>query len=86
MLLYMQDTATFYNFPGRRRENFIPGQSPCQWQIYTSYSQGVCPYKGFARWLIDDSAEGGGLDLYIAGKDFSSSITLDPATTEKIYH
>lgn len=41
------------------------------------------PYTGMCRWLITNSAEGGGLNMLIPGKDFSVSCLVERPTKEE---
>ncbi|CAM3688277.1 peroxiredoxin [Elizabethkingia occulta] len=83
--VYAGHSYIFIISQGGEEKTLSQARVPANGKFTLHIPKEYAPYKGFARWLIDDSAEGGGLDLYIAGKDFSSSITLDPATTEKKY-
>lgn len=47
----------------------IPKDGKFTLEIPKEYS----PYKGMSRWLITGTREGGGLDMYIPGSDFSVS-------------
>ena len=58
----------------------IPANGKFTLNIPKEYST----YNGMSRWLITGTAEGGGLDMYIPGKDFSVGCTEDKPS-EKYY-
>lgn len=63
-------------------QDTIPTNGKFTLKIPVKYS----PYIGMCRWLITNSAEGGGLDMAIPGHDFSVSCWSDNPTNESIIY
>ena len=83
--VYAGHSYIFVIFQGEKEKILSEAKVPVNGKFILHIPKEYAPYKGAARWLINDSEEGGGLDMYIPGKDFSSSITLDPTSSEKKY-
>lgn len=75
----------FILFQGTQKtvyKGVIPSDGKFTLQIPKEYA----PYNGMSRWLITGTAEGGGLDMYIPGKDFSVSCTESQPAEENIIY
>ncbi|MCT3918036.1 alkyl hydroperoxide reductase [Elizabethkingia anophelis] len=66
-------TYDFIIFQGGRQQTVYQGTIPADGKFTLSIPEEYENYKGMSRWLITGTKEGGGLDMYIPGKDFSVS-------------
>lgn len=60
-------------------QDTIPASGKFEMKIPKEYE----PYTGMSRWLITNSAEGGGLDIPIPGHDFSVSCLIEKPSKEE---
>jgi hypothetical protein len=65
----------FIIFQGNEQRTIYKGIIPEDGKFNLSIPKEYAPYNGMSRWLITGTTEGGGLDMYIPGKDFSVSCT-----------
>ncbi|MCT3763751.1 peroxiredoxin family protein [Elizabethkingia anophelis] len=65
----------FVIFQGDTQKTVYKGVIPENGKFTLNIPKEYAPYNGMSRWLITGTAEGGGLDMYIPGKDFSVSCT-----------
>ncbi|MCL1671526.1 alkyl hydroperoxide reductase [Elizabethkingia ursingii] len=63
----------FVIFQGSEQKTVFQGTIPEGGQFTLLIPKEYSPYKGMGRWLITGTKEGGGLDMYIPGHDFSVS-------------
>ncbi|WP_337085055.1 alkyl hydroperoxide reductase [Elizabethkingia anophelis] len=63
----------FVIFQGSEQKTINQGVIPEDGKFMLSLPKEYEPYKGMSRWLITGTREGGGLDMYIPGQDFSIS-------------
>ncbi|HFK5529505.1 TPA: alkyl hydroperoxide reductase [Elizabethkingia anophelis] len=76
----------FIIFRGDKPITLYQGTIPADGQFTLSIPKDYTPYRGMSRWLITGTREGGGLDMYIPGKDFSVSCTeANPTEKNVIY-
>ncbi|CAM3691025.1 alkyl hydroperoxide reductase [Elizabethkingia bruuniana] len=76
----------FIIFQGDKQITLHQGTIPSDGKFTLSIPKGYSPYTGMSRWLITGTREGGGLDMYIPGKDFSVSCTeANPTEKNVIY-
>ncbi|WP_411898031.1 alkyl hydroperoxide reductase [Elizabethkingia occulta] len=76
----------FIIFQGSGQKTVFQGIIPEDGQFTLSVPKEYSPYKGMGRWLITGTKEGGGLDMYIPGHDFSVSCDSEaPNNTNIIY-
>ncbi|AQX14036.1 MULTISPECIES: alkyl hydroperoxide reductase [Elizabethkingia] len=66
-------TYDFIIFQGGRQQTVYQGTIPLDGKFTLSIPEEYRPYKGMSRWLITGTKEGGGLDMFIPGRDFSVS-------------
>ncbi|MEH7888481.1 alkyl hydroperoxide reductase [Elizabethkingia meningoseptica] len=62
-------------FQGSEQKTLIQGVIPSDGKFELSIPKQDIPYTGMSRWLITGTKEGGGLDMFIPGHDFSVSCT-----------
>jgi len=79
-------TYDFIIFKGSQQETLIKGTIPEDGKFTLEIPKNHSPYVGMSRWLITNSKEGGGLDMYIPGKDFSVSCTEKNPTESTIIY
>ncbi|MCT3700783.1 alkyl hydroperoxide reductase [Elizabethkingia anophelis] len=72
----------FIIFQGSGQKTVIQGIIPPDGKFVLSIPKEYTPYTGMSRWLITGTKEGGGLDMFIPGTDFSVSC-LDSEPNEK---
>lgn len=60
----------FIIFQGVAAKTIIKGTIPDDGKFTLIIPQEYAPYTGMSRWLITGTAEGGGLDMLIPGRDF----------------
>ncbi|HIC8809299.1 alkyl hydroperoxide reductase [Elizabethkingia anophelis] len=76
----------FIIFQGSEQKTVFQGIIPEGGKFILSIPKEYIPYKGMGRWLITGTKEGGGLDMYIPGQDFSVSCNSGiPNNTNIIY-
>ncbi|MCL1638919.1 alkyl hydroperoxide reductase [Elizabethkingia sp. HX WHF] len=76
----------FIIFQGDKQITLYQGTIPSDGKFTLTIPKEYIPYTGMSRWLITGTREGGGLDMYIPGKDFSVSCTeADPTEKNVIY-
>ncbi|OPC31989.1 alkyl hydroperoxide reductase [Elizabethkingia meningoseptica] len=63
----------FIIFQGSEQKTVFQGVIPEDGKISLTIPKEYMPYNGMSRWLITGTKEGGGLDMYIPGHDFSVS-------------
>ncbi|WP_407486116.1 alkyl hydroperoxide reductase [Elizabethkingia anophelis] len=66
-------TYDFIIFQGGQQRIVYQGTIPEDGKFTLSIPEENKPYKGMSRWLITGTKEGGGLDMFIPGRDFSVS-------------
>jgi len=79
-------TYDFIIFKGSQQETLTKGTIPEDGKFTLEIPENYSPYVGMSRWLITNSREGGGLDMYIPGKDFSVSCTEKNPTESTIIY
>ncbi|MDV2447149.1 alkyl hydroperoxide reductase [Elizabethkingia anophelis] len=75
-------TYDFILFQGDHQKTVVQGTIPQDGNFTLSIPQEYAPYTGMSRWLITGTQEGGGLNMYIPGRDFSVSCK-EAVPTEK---
>ncbi|MCL1665840.1 alkyl hydroperoxide reductase [Elizabethkingia ursingii] len=76
----------FVLFQGSEQKTVFQGVIPGGGKFTLSVPKEYAPFKGMGRWLITGTKEGGGLDMYIPGNDFSVSCDSNkPDNTNIIY-
>ncbi|MEN5132554.1 alkyl hydroperoxide reductase [Elizabethkingia anophelis] len=76
----------FVIFQGDQQETIYQGVIPADGKFTLSVPDTYNNYKGMSRWLITGTSEGGGLDMFIPGHDFSvSCIEEQPNENNIIY-
>lgn len=63
----------FIIFQGAEQKVIIKGIIPREGKFTLTIPKEYTPYTGMSRWLITGTKEGGGLNMFIPGKDFSVS-------------
>ncbi|MGK0379179.1 MAG: thiol-disulfide isomerase/thioredoxin [Patiriisocius sp.] len=66
-------TYDFIIFQGSKQETVQQDTIPANGKFTLKIPKQYAPYTGMSRWLITNTAEGGGLDMAIPGYDFSVS-------------
>jgi len=79
-------TYDFIIFKGSEQETIIQGTIPEDGKFVLEIPKQYSPYVGMSRWLITNSREGGGLDMYIPGRDFSVSCEEERPTENTIIY
>ena len=64
-------TYDFIIFQGSKQEKVLQDTIPGNGKFTLTIPKQFAPYTGMCRWLITNTAEGGGLDMAIPGYDFS---------------
>lgn len=72
----------FIIFQGTKQKTLIQGVIPDDGKFILNIPKEFATYEGMSRWLITGTKEGGGLDMYIPGHDFSVSC-LDSQPNDK---
>ncbi|MDV3854127.1 alkyl hydroperoxide reductase [Elizabethkingia anophelis] len=72
----------FIIFQGTKQKTLIQGVIRDDGKFILNIPKEFAPYEGMSRWLITGTKEGGGLDMYIPGHDFSVSC-LDSEPNDK---
>ncbi|AQW92539.1 hypothetical protein [Elizabethkingia anophelis] len=72
----------FIIFQGTKQKTLIQGVIPDDGKFILNMPKEFAVYEGMSRWLITGTKEGGGLDMYIPGHDFSVSC-LDSQPNDK---
>jgi len=70
-------------FQGDAQVKAIQDTIPANGKFTLKIPKEYAPYTGMSRWLLTNSAEGGGLDMPIPGKDFSVSCLVAKPSGEK---
>lgn len=70
-------------FQGDNQVKVIQDTIPANGKFTMKIPKEYEPYTGMSRWLLTNSAEGGGLDMPIPGKDFSISCLVQNPTKEE---
>lgn len=79
-------TYDFVIFQGEKQETIIQDTIPADGKFTLKIPEEYAPYTGMSRWLITGTAEGGGLDMVIPGKNFSvECLEAQPAEENIIY-
>ncbi|MDV3538895.1 alkyl hydroperoxide reductase [Elizabethkingia anophelis] len=81
--VYAGKSYMFVIFQGDQQKTIYEGKVPANGKFTLSIPREYRPYNGMARWLITGTMEGGGLDMYIPGKDFSAGLAEDNMPIEK---
>ena len=63
----------FVIFQGSESKTIVQGEIPANGKFTIKVPKEYAPYTGMSRWLITGTREGGGLDMFILGKDYSVS-------------
>lgn len=80
-------TYEFIVFNGRQQKVLYQGTIPADGKFYLNVPTDQSPYTGMSRWLITGTKEGGGIDVFIPGKNFSISCKDSlPDKNNIIYH
>ncbi|MYZ59124.1 alkyl hydroperoxide reductase [Elizabethkingia anophelis] len=66
-------TYNFIIFQGSQQKTVYQGTIPANGRFTLTIPKEYAPYTGMSRWLITNSQTGGGLNMFISGKDFSVS-------------
>ncbi|MCL1671537.1 alkyl hydroperoxide reductase [Elizabethkingia ursingii] len=66
-------TYDFIIFQGSEQKTISQGTIPEDGNFSLTIPKEYMPYTGMSRWLITGTKEGGGLDMYIPGHNFSVS-------------
>ncbi|MCL1672981.1 peroxiredoxin family protein [Elizabethkingia ursingii] len=80
---YAEKNYIFVIFQGDQQKTIYEGKVPANGKFTLHIPKEYAPYNGMARWLITGTTEGGGLDMYIPGKNFSAGLTEDNIPVEK---
>ncbi|MCT3947634.1 alkyl hydroperoxide reductase [Elizabethkingia anophelis] len=76
----------FVLFQGAQTKVVFQGVIPEDGKFILNVPQEYSSYVGMSRWLITGTKEGGGLDMFIPGKDFSVSCDSEtPSESNIIY-
>lgn len=79
-------TYDFIIFQGSKQETVQQDTIPANGKFILTIPKQYAPYTGMCRWLITNTAEGGGLDMAIPGYDFSvSCLSATPDNDNIIY-
>lgn len=79
-------TYDFIIFQGSKQETVQQDTIPANGKFILTIPKQYAPYTGMCRWLITNTAEGGGLDMAIPGHDFSvSCLSATPDNDNIIY-
>lgn len=76
----------FIIFQGSEQKTIYQGVIPEGGKFTLSVPEEYKGYEGMSRWLITGTKEGGGLDMYIPGHDFSVSCEEDKPSEENIIY
>ncbi|MEN5133241.1 alkyl hydroperoxide reductase [Elizabethkingia anophelis] len=72
----------FVIFQGVESKTVVQGVIPENGKFTIKIPKEYAPYKGMSRWLITGTREGGGLDMFVLGKDYTVSCQA-PEPNEK---
>jgi hypothetical protein len=79
-------TYDFIIFQGSQQETVQQDTIPTNGKFVLTIPKKYAPYTGMCRWLITNTAEGGGLDMAIPGYDFEvSCLSATPDNDNIIY-
>lgn len=84
--VFCRKNYDFIIFQGDTHKTVYKGIIPKDGKFTLSIPKEYAPYNGMSRWLITGTAEGGGLDMYIHGKDFSVSCKEAQPNEENIIY
>ncbi|HFK5510768.1 TPA: alkyl hydroperoxide reductase [Elizabethkingia anophelis] len=76
----------FIIFQGSHQKTLIQGIIPPDGKFTLSIPNEYMPYSGMSRWLITGTKEGGGLDLFIPGHNFSVSCKSNQPSEKNIIY
>ncbi|MDX8569360.1 alkyl hydroperoxide reductase [Elizabethkingia sp. HX XZB] len=79
-------TYEFIIFQGSQSLTVLTDTIPKDGKFSLTIPQEYAPYKGMSRWLITGTKEGGGLDMYIPGNDFSVSCKESKPSNKNIIY
>jgi thiol-disulfide isomerase/thioredoxin len=79
-------TYDFIIFQGSKLETVQQDTIPANGKFTLTIPIQYAPYTGMCRWLITNTADGGGLDMAIPGYDFSVSCQSDKPDDENIIY
>jgi hypothetical protein len=76
----------FVLFQGSEQKIVFQGVIPDNGKFTLSVPKDYAPYKGMGRWLITGTKEGGGLDMYIPGYNFSITCESKQPNEKNIHY
>lgn len=79
-------TYDFIIFQGSKQETVLQDTIPANGKFTLTIPKQYAPYTGMCRWLITNTADGGGLDMAIPGYDFSVSCLSDKPDNDNIIY
>lgn len=79
-------TYDFIIFQGSKQETVQKDTIPANGKFTLKIPEQYAPYKGMCRWLITNTADGGGLDMAIPGYNFSVSCLSDKPNNDIIIY
>ncbi|HCD9236758.1 TPA: alkyl hydroperoxide reductase [Elizabethkingia anophelis] len=79
-------TYDFIIFQGSEQITIKQDTIPAGGKFILAIPKEYAPYTGMSRWLITGTKEGGGLDMYIPGKNFSVICTADIPNNKNIIY
>lgn len=83
---FASKTYDFIIFQGSKQETVMQDTIPANGKFTLTIPKQYAPYTGMCRWLITNTADGGGLDMAIPGFDFSvSCMSATPDNYNIIY-
>jgi hypothetical protein len=77
-------TYDFIIFQGSRQETVQQDTIPANGKFVLKIPKQYSPYTGMCRWLITNTADGGGLDMAVPGYDFSVTCLSDKPNNDNI--
>ena len=79
-------TYDFIIFQGSKQETVMQDTIPANGKFTLTIPKQYAPYTGMCRWLITNTADGGGLDMAIPGYDFEVSCLSDKPDNDNIIY
>jgi peroxiredoxin len=79
-------TYDFIIFQGSKQETVMQDAIPANGKFTLTIPKQYAPYTGMCRWLITNTADGGGLDMAIQGYDFEVSCLSDKPDNDNIIY
>ncbi|MCL1689398.1 alkyl hydroperoxide reductase [Elizabethkingia anophelis] len=76
----------FILFQGGEQRTVFQGEIPLDGKFTLNIPEEYKPYVGMSRWLITGTREGGGLDMFIPGHDFSVSCLSSMPSDDNIVY